>query len=480
MSKIVGRKSEIERLNGLYNSDRAEFVVVYGRRRVGKTYLIKQLFKDRITFQHTGVSPIDQEDDKSRLKTQLESFYYALLSHGLEGYRQPKSWMEAFFQLQQLLLKLDKGERMVIFIDELPWMDTPRSGFLSAFENFWNAWCNGRDNIMLIVCGSATSWIQGNFLRNKGGLYGRITAEIKLYPFTLKECEEYFENERIELSRYDIVQAYMVFGGIPYYLSYFERGVSFVRNVDKILFGDRPKLKDEFDRLFNAIFINANDCKKIVRHLASRHSGYTRDEICSATGISQGGGLSNTLKALIESDFIISYHPYGESGKQIRYKLVDSLCLYWIKYVDTARHDANFMTDNAAADIMNAWKGVAFEEVCWLHIPQIKKALEVAGVKSTASAWSVKGNDEKEGAQIDMIIQRDDNIVNLCEMKFSGTEYSISKDEELNLRRRIESLKGTLLKRQTIHLTMITTFGISQGKHSGIVQKSITIDDLFE
>lgn len=480
MSKIVGRKSEIERLNRLYNSDRAEFVVVYGRRRVGKTFLIKQLFKDRITFQHTGVSPIDQEDDKSRLKTQLESFYYALLSHGLEGYKQPKSWMEAFFQLQQLLQKLDKGERMVIFIDELPWMDTPRSGFMSAFENFWNGWCNGRDNIMLIVCGSATSWIHGNFLRNKGGLYGRITAEIKLYPFTLKECKEYFENERIELSRYDIVQAYMVFGGIPYYLSYFERGLSFVRNVDKILFGERPKLKDEFDRLFNAIFINANDCKKIVRHLATRHSGYTRDEICAATGIAQGGGLSNTLKALIESDFIISYHPYGESKKQKRYKLVDSLCLFWIKYVDAAQRDSNFMTDNAASDIMNAWKGVAFEEVCWLHIPQIKKALEVAGVKSTTSAWSIKGNDERDGAQIDMIIQRGDNIVNLCEMKFSGTEYSISKDEELNLRRRIESLKESLLKRQTIHLTMITTFGISQGKHSGIVQKSITIDDLFE
>ena len=201
MSTIIGRRSEVEELEKLYRSERPEFVAVYGRRRVGKTFLIKQALKGRITFQHTGVSPVDQEGERNRMKTQLESFYYSLLNHGLEGFKKPKSWMEAFFQLEQLLISLDDGSRQVVFIDELPWMDTPRSGFLPAFESFWNGWCSGRDNLMLVVCASATSWILGNLSRNRGGLYGRLTDEIKLSPFTLKECEEYFAHEGVAMSR---------------------------------------------------------------------------------------------------------------------------------------------------------------------------------------------------------------------------------------------------------------------------------------
>lgn len=479
MSAIVGRKQEIEELERLYRSDRPEFVAVYGRRRVGKTFLIKQALKNRITFQHTGVSPIDQDDAKSRMKTQLESFYYSMLNHGLEGFKMPKSWMEAFYQLEQLLTSLDDGKRQVVFIDEMPWMDTPRSGFLPAFENFWNGWCSGRDNMMLIVCGSATSWILGNLSRNRGGLYGRLTDEIKLLPFTLKECEEYFEGEGIELSRYDIVQSHMVFGGIPYYLSFFRKGESFEKNTDRILFGRNPRLKDEFNRLFNAIFGNPEDSKKIIRLLAKRHNGFTREEIAKSTGVPLGGGLSDTLAALAESDFILRYMPYRHS-KVEHYKLIDNFCLFWLKYVEPNLTDVDFMTDNITSDVMRSWKGVAFEEVCWQHVTQIKRALEIGGVKSSLSAWSVKGDDENEGAQIDLLINRADNVVNLCEMKFSSGEYVISKDEEGKLRNRIEVLKKTLSPKQTVHLTMITTYGVAYGKHSGIVQKQVVLDDLFE
>ena len=480
MSNVIGRKSEIRELEKLYRSDRPEFVAIYGRRRVGKTFLIKQALKDRITFQHTGVSPVDQEKGKSRMKIQLESFHYSLLNHGLEGYTTPKSWMEAFFQLEQLLTKLDDGSRQVVFIDELPWMDTPRSGFLPAFESFWNGWCSGRDNMMLVVCGSATSWILGNLSRSRGGLYGRLTDEIKLSPFTLKECEEYFAHEGIALSRYDIVQAYMVFGGIPYYISHFQKGQSLEGNIDKILFGRTPRLKDEFDRLFNAIFGNPEDCKKIIRLLATRHGGFTREEIAKATGLPLGGGLTDTLNALTESDFVQRYVPYGKSGKSEHYKLIDNFCLFWLKYVEPNTADASFMTDNLTSDIMKGWRGVAFEEVCWQHIAQIKRALEIGGVKSSLSAWNVKGDDEQEGVQIDLLIIRDDKVVNLCEMKFAGDAYTIEKDEELKLRRRIETLKGTLSRKQTVHLTLITTYGVAYGKHSGIVQKHVGMDELFE
>lgn len=479
MSRIVGRKQEQAELERLYQSDRPEFVAVYGRRRVGKTFLIKQTLKDRITFQHAGVSPVDQTNGKNRMKTQLESFYYAMLSHGLEGFAMPKSWIEAFYQLEQLLVKLDDGCRQVVFLDELPWMDTPRSGFLSAFENFWNSWCSGRDNIMLVVCGSATSWILGNLSRSRGGLYGRLTSEMKLMPFTLKECEEYFLNEGIELSRYDIVQSNMVFGGIPYYLSYFQKGMSFEGNTDKILFGRNPRLKDEFNRLFNAIFGNHEDCKKIIRFIATRHTGYTREEIARATDLSLGGGLSDTLSALAESDFILRYMPYGKAGNVEHYKLIDNFCLFWLKYVEPNSTDVSFMTDNITSEIMRSWRGVAFEEVCWQHNVQIKRALDIGGVKSSLSAWSVKGDDGKEGVQIDLLISRADNVVNLCEMKFVSSEYVVTKEEELKLRKRIEELKKTLTNKQTVHLTMITTYGVAYGKHAGIVQKQVVMDDLF-
>lgn len=479
MSIVVGRKNEIEELERLYQSDRPEFVAVYGRRRVGKTFLIKQALKGRITFQHTGVSPTDQEGDKNRMKMQLESFYYSLLSHGLEGFKKPTSWMEAFYQLEQLLVKLDKGSRQVVFIDELPWMDTPRSGFLPAFESFWNGWCSGRDNLMLVVCGSATSWILGNLSRNRGGLYGRLTDEIKLLPFTLKECEEYFHSEGIEMSRYDIMQTYMVFGGIPYYLSYFQKGLSFGSNTDKILFGRNPRLKDEFNRLFNAIFSNPEDCRKIVRLLATRHSGFSREEIAAATGIPFGGGLTDTLKALVESDFILRYVPYNKPRKTECYKLIDNFCLFWLKYVEPNITNNSFMTDNITSDIMKSWRGIAFEEACWQHTTQIKRALEIGGVKSSISAWSVTGTESNEGAQIDLLIIRDDNVVNLCEMKFYSDIYHITKEEETKIKNRIETLKATLTSKQTVHLTMITTYGVAYGKHSGIVQKQVIMDDLF-
>ena len=478
MNGIIGRKKEIEEFDKLWSSGRSEFLAVYGRRRVGKTFLIKQALNQRITFQHTGVSPVDQDGERKRMKIQLESFYYTMLSYGLEGFKKPQSWLEAFFQLEQLLLKLDNGGRQVVFFDELPWMDTPKSGFLPAFESFWNGWCNGR-NVMLVVCGSATSWIMTNLSRNRGGLYGRLTCEMKIKPFTLKECEEYFESQNITMSRYDIVRSYMVFGGIPYYLGYFDKGQSFEGNTDRILFVDNPRLKDEFNRLFNAAFSNPGDCKAIIRLLATRNSGFTREEIASATKIPFGGGLTATLAALAESDFVERYTPYNSTKGLELYKLSDNFCLFWLKYVEPQGSESAFMTESVTTDIFKTWSGVAFEEVCRQHIQQIKRALEIGGVKSSVSAYNVKGDDYTEGAQIDLLIHRADNVVNLCEMKFSSKPYAIDKDEEARLRHRIEVIKSTISPKQTIHLTFITTYGISYGRHSGIVQKQVVMDDLF-
>ena len=467
---IIGREKEQRELLGLLDKEESQFCAVYGRRRVGKTYLIRETFNYQFCFQHTGVA-------KGTLRQQLTAFRNSLVAAGMTKCAIPKTWIDAFELLKQLINEAPAGKK-VLFIDELPWMDTPKGNLIGALENFWNGWCNGHDNVMLIVCGSATSWMLSNLSRSKGGLYGRVTDEIKVSPFTLKECEEYFEHENIELSRYDIVQSHMVFGGIPYYLSYFRKGYSFEQNTDMILFGNKPRLYDEFNRLFRAIFTNSEDCKKIIRCLAKRNYGFTREEIASATGLPLGGGLSDTLAALAESDFILRYSPYGK-GTGEYYKLIDSFCLYWLKYVEQNQNDATFVNDNFASDVMKGWRGVAFEQVCWQHIQQIKHALGIEGVKSSISAWVVKGDDAKTGAQVDMLIMRDDNIVNLCEMKFTSTPYSIDKEEEAKMLHRVGLLKESLSSKQTTHLTLISTYGLVQGKHSGKVQKVITCDDLF-
>ena len=236
MATIIGRKKEILELNELYKSDKPELIAVYGRRRVGKTFLIDQALKNNITFRHAGLSPVDEKGKKNLMPEQLKHFYYSLLLQGMKKSHVPTSWLEAFFMLEMHLQKIDKGKRMVIFLDELPWMDTPRSGFLTAFESFWNGWACHRDNIMVIVCGSANSWIHDKLLNNYGGLYGRTTHEIKLSPFTLNECEQFFASRKIRISRYDIFQSYMMLGGIPYYLGYFDKDKSLPQNIDKLFF----------------------------------------------------------------------------------------------------------------------------------------------------------------------------------------------------------------------------------------------------
>ena len=473
---IIGRKEEIRELERLYKSANSEFVAIYGRRRVGKTYLVKEVFKDRMTFWHTGLSPYDR-DKKYLLRDQLQTFYYSLQDYGLQGESFPKSWLEAFRLLEKLLTQKDDGSRQVVFIDELPWMDTARSRFIPALEHFWNGWAARHDNIMLIVCGSATAWMEDNLINSKGGLYNRLNHEIKLLPFTLSECEEYFKGKEMMMSRYDVAQTYMVFGGVPHYLSLFEKGLSVPQNVDLLLFEKNAKLKNEFDRLFGSLFKNAEDHIKVIRLLSQRRGGFTRKQILKATGIKDGGGASEILKGLVASDFITLYTPFGE-GKKGRYKLTDPFCLFYLQFLDGQRSvDPHFWQNNNLSPKLNAWRGYAFEELCFAHISQIKRSLGISGVSSNESGWVVETSDHKQ--QIDLLIDRSDNVINLCEIKFHGSAFSIDKKYDVILRDRIQTLIENVSMRKTIHLTFVSAFGLKQNEYSGQVQSVVTLDDLF-
>lgn len=476
---MIGRKQEIKELNRLYGRNQAELVAIYGRRRVGKTYLVDETFADRITFRHAGLSPAD-EDAKGLLKLQLEHFYNSLELYGMEKSEKPKSWLDAFLLLEKFLQKIDDGSRQVVFLDELPWLDTPKSGFIRAFEAFWNTWGCHRKNLMVIVCGSANSWIQDKLINNHGGLYNRVTYEIKLSPFNLRECEEFYKSNNVRFSRYDIAQSYMIFGGIPYYMGYVNGELSLAQNIDNLFFAKNARLRDEYNRLFASVFVNPEAVKSIVQLLYTRNSGYTRKEITEKLKITDGGRLSRNLNALISSDFIVKYVPFGFGKREEHYKLVDPFCIFYLHFISNQKKvNEKFWQQNVTSGPVTIWRGFAFENVCFNHIDQIKRALGISGVISENSAWS-KRSDDETGTQIDLLISRNDNVINMCEIKYYGGEFFVNKDYYQVLLRRQTILAEYVSPKVAIHGTLITTFGLTDNEYSGAFTNVIVLDDLFE
>ena len=473
---MIGREKEISELMTRYDKKDAELVAVYGRRRVGKTYLVDETFKGRITFRHAGLSPVEMDERSSErpLKMQLQAFYYSLISYGMKKDHCPSDWLEAFFMLETYLQEKDDGGRQLIFLDEFPWMDTPKSGFITAFEAFWNNWACHR-NVMVVVSGSATSWMKDKLINNHGGLYGRVTCEIKLEPFTLRECELLLNEAGVKFSRYDIVQTYMILGGIPFYLNYLKRGYSLAQNIDELFFTKGAKLNMEYDRLFASVFTNPQMMKEIIRFLNTSSCGFTRKEIALKTGYSEGG----TLTALIASDFIIKYVPFGLGKRAEHYKLVDPFCIFYLDFVDKqdSLHEG-FWLQNVNSQQIVTWRGYAFENVCFNHIKQIKESLEIGGIASTQSAWTKSGNAEL-GTQIDMIISRKDNVVNMCEIKFYSDDFEVDKKYDGVLRNRQKLLSEVIPKKSTVQNTLITTFGIKDNEYRWSFDRVITMDGLF-
>lgn len=475
--EIIGRKREIQELKDLYNSGKPEFVAVYGRRRIGKTYLVRELFNDKFAFYHTGLSPAELGSGALKAQ-QLQSFHSSLVRYGDTHSIMPDNWLEAFDRLIHLL-KQKKEPRLVVFIDELPWMDTERSGFVTALEHFWNGWAAGNPRVMLIACGSSTSWINDQLINNHGGLYGRLTSEIKLSPFTLAECEEYFKYAGLVIDRYDQLQCYMVFGGIPFYLSLLKRGQSIAQNIDRLFFSPTGQLREEFDRLFASVFTNVEDCKSVVSLLSTKRSGFTRKEIAEKTGLPYGGGLTTTLRTLIVSDFVSTYVNYDHSNRHTYYRLSDLFCLFYLNFLDKHRSsNATFWQNNMVSPALNAWRGFSFETVAFGHVPQIKQALNIGAVQTEVSPWH--SDKAKDGAQIDMVIERADRVLNLCEMKFCADDYKVEAADDKNLRHKVAVFAEETQTRYSLHLTLVTTYGLASSPYQGRFQNVITMDDLFK
>ena len=471
-------------LNEALENNESEFIAIYGRRRVGKTYLVDEVYGNNIVFRHTGLQPLSQNrsdsEKENALKRQLNAFYDSLKAFGLvaSNENKPNNWLDAFSLLAQGLKKF-KNQRVVVFIDELPWMDTPKSYFLEAFSHFWNNYCFPSKNIVLVICGSASSWILNNIIHGLGGLYNRTTRQIRLSPFTLLECEKYLISRGIEYSRYDIAQAYMSVGGVPFYLRYFKRGLSLAQNIDQLFFGRDAILKDEFDELFSSQFTHPEKYRKIVEMLGEKNSGFTPNEIAEKIGISNNGDFYKMLKALDAGTFISSYSCFNEAKNEIKYRLIDPFCLFYLKHIKENKDVSQYWQSNIDNQKVVSWKGIAFENLCFNHIDKIKNKIGIPWMATNETFLTAKGKEDQQGAQIDLIIERKDNIVNLCEAKFYSNEYTINKTDHLNLENKKEHIKSMIGKRQSVQKVLLTTYGLKHNEYFYDYEIVITLDDLF-
>lgn len=473
--RLIGRDNECRRLDRCMNSDSSQLIVVYGRRRVGKTFLVNEYFNSQFAFKLTGVYGQNR-------KVQLQNFTAELNRKSGKKYKIPSDWTEAFENLREYTETLTDDRKQVMFLDELPWLDTKKSGFLPAFEFFWNDYASVKNNVVFVLCGSATSWMDEKITRNKGGLFNRQTCRLYLEPFKLHEVEKFLESRDIYWSRYEIAECYMMMGGIPYYLNMLNPELSLRENADSLFFRKKGELWDEFEHLYNTLFLNSENYISVVQALSRKRSGLTRNELLSETGISAGGEFSRVLNNLVLSGFVSVSEFYGKKKKDSVYRLTDYYSLFYFKYIkDRHGKDEHFWSNSIDNPSRRAWEGITFEQLCRDHISQIKQKLGISGVLSDESVWFYRGNPDEgvSGAQIDLLIDRRDRVVTLCEMKFSVNEYEIDREYDMNLRNKISAFSRITSCRKTIQLAMITTYGVKRNKYSGLVSTQITLDDLF-
>ena len=474
---LIGRAKEKAILDKALHSNESEMVAVIGRRRVGKTYLIRKAYEGIIDLEITGIQHIST-------RQQVENFYFIVdtFDKGKSKLSTPKNWMEAFRYLITVLENKSKIKRKrILFFDELPWLATRRSGFLSAFGFFWNNWAS-KNNIVVVICGSAASWMIQKVVQNKGGLHNRITQRIYLKPFSLAETELFFDYKKIKLNKYQIVQLHMIMGGIPHYLKEVESGKSAIQNIDDICFSEEGTLRDEFSQLYPALFENSEGHIAVVRALAAKWKGLTRKEIVKGAKLSEGGGATKIINELLHSGFVSSYYPFGKKKKEMLYRLTDEYSLFYLHFIERKRTgDRGVWKRLSQTPSYKSWSGYAFENICLKHISQIKMALKIGGVYSESSGFLHRGDDTYPGIQIDLLIDRNDQVINLCEIKFYTGAFTITKDYAKKLRTKVTVFSEVTKTRKQIFLTLISTFGINQNKNSiGLIDNSITLEALFE
>jgi hypothetical protein len=472
---LIGRKAEQAILLEALNSPRAEMVAVFGRRRVGKTYLIKQTYQDHMVFELTGLQRASNKEQFQNFSRQLQEFSQSKIPLKI-----PSNWLDAFFMLANFLDEGPKDRKRVVFLDEIPWLAGNKSGFITGLGWFWNSWAEVR-NIVVVICGSAASWMIQKIVNDRGGLHNRITKRVFLKPFSLSETEAYLHHNQVFYNHYQTLQIYMALGGIPHYLNEVKAGKSATQNINDICFSPNGLLRDEFSRLYAALFAQADKHIAAVRALAQSRQGLTRSALIKNGQLTEGGNTSLILEELEQSGFITSYYPFDKRKKDMLYRLSDEYSLFYLHFIEHNK-DSGDDTWNQLSQTPRAkvWSGYAYENAALKHLPNLKKALGIAGVYTQASTFFYKGNEEETGAQIDLVLDRNDKIINLFEIKFHNEEFNFTQADALAIRNRMWTFSRKTKTKKYLMNVMLTTFGMTHNQHSlGMIEKILTMDDLF-
>ena len=472
---IVGRKDERSELDLALKSPNAELIAVYGRRRVGKTFLIRQHFRDHLIFESVGLHD-------GNLARQLLNFHSSLR----QAFPQmttlpPRSWLEAFELLRESLernFKVTKSKR-VLFFDEFPWMETRGSGFVAAFEAFWNQYASLRRDLIVVACGSAAAWMVQRVIRAKGGLHNRLTRRMRLMPFNLGETDEFLRMKGIQLDPFQIAQIYMAIGGIPHYLNHIRAGKSAAQNIESLCFRSTGMLREEYESLLTALFDRDSMHQTIVKVLATSWQGLVRDELIKKAKLTSGGRLTQAIEDLVLSGFVQETAAWNKKTKETVYRLVDEFSIFYWTWMHSATADTQWM-QIATGKRFDSWCGYAFENLCFKHLHQIKRTLGISGIQTSAGTWRHISSDSEPGAQIDLLIERADRCFNLVEAKFSMHPYVITKAYAAELQSKINVFRAKARVTNPIFLTLITPFGVELNRNSvGLSLEQLTLADLI-
>ena len=470
---VAGREDEIKILRNLLNKKGSEFLAVYGRRRIGKTYLIRQVYEKSIVFEASGLH-------EKEMAQQLESFWLALFDvNTTEKPTIPKTWLQAFSLLKIYLNNLETKKKKVVFLDEIAWFETPKSGFLAALDNFWNSYCSKRNDIILVICGSAASWIIDKVINNKGGLHNRITAHIQLMPFTLKETKQFLELSNVKLTLKDLATLYMSVGGVPFYLKDIKSGQSVPQILDELFFKPQALLKNEFGNLYASLFKNSDLHISIIKALATKSKGLTRKELLVDTKLTSGGGFSKLLDELVACGFIKIIYPINKTKEDFLYRLVDEYSIFYFKFLQNNKVNSSWLQISNTQSY-KTWCGYAFENLSFKHILNIKKALGINGIISNEYSWIDKGNTPEKGAQIDFIIDRNDNCITILELKFYDTVFEITKNYAEELQHKVTLFKKKTKTNKNVFITMLTANGVKNNEYYlSVITNELNLSDLF-
>lgn len=483
-NKIIGRENEQEILKRALASNHAEFIALFGRRRVGKSFLVTQYFsgKNCIFFYITGIKNGSYKKQLRQFTNIISDVFY----NGAE-LKLKNNWLDTFEMLTSSIKKTPNDKKIVIFMDEFPWMVTRRSGLLEAVDYYWNRfWVHDR-RIKLIICGSSASWIINNIINNQGGLHNRITYQINLDVFNLKETKSYLHKSGIKLNDRQITQIYMVTGGVPFYLSKIEKGISAAQVIEKLAFSKNCILLNEFDNLFSSLFYSYNEYIKTIRMIAKHRYGVGQEELLTTLGKSKAGmGGLRILDDLEKAGFIISFKPHFHKKKGIYYKVIDEYISFYLNWIEPIKNtllvrslEQDYWEKQQYLAKWHSWAGYAFEALCYKHLPQIRKALHLNS-SSIPNTWRYAPRKGEKGAQIDLLFDRSDESITICEIKYSNQPFAIDKQYYNNLLNKIEVFKKITRTTKQIFTALISANGLKPTIYSEhLISDVVTLKDLF-